>query len=417
MTSQSTRLLLIPCSGEDTAKLTDNIYTILRRDYGLENQVERLPSIKRKSVKKDVQKNNLHPLVGDYFPDAETQVDIGRNQLKDVIRGKHVVLIEHLLTPNRKIADGDTQLVSVNDHIMAVRGYLDVISKVNQKDDAIPQITLAAPYLTYVRSHSIEKYESRGFYQLDSLRKTLADYRHDGLETLLTIDPHSSKAAQIAGELTIDFHSINPFQSARAINPAKLGLVENKAKELLKRIRPFQERFNLLRGDDANHIYIVSVDDGNEARAENFIERAFPDLPPEEVYPKLAYFDKDRFSYGDSATRFKPFSNLNENTIDKEGTYIIIDDMFSTGGTANKVAKIFKSAGAKRVEVWVSHAVTMPLQYASANDRTYIDEVVALDTVPQSSELKVTYINASADLLAAELYKVHQKLLTSPKMQ
>ncbi len=87
--------------------------------------------------------------------------------------------------------------------------------------------------------------------------------------------------------------------------------------------------------------------------------------------------------------------------------------MYSSGGTGIKAAKLFKELGAKRVEVWTSHAVTMPTSYTKSNDRGYVDKVVCLDTVPQNPELDVEYIKASADLLAAEVYKAHQKLVAS----
>ncbi len=75
------------------------------------------------------------------------------------------------------------------------------------------------------------------------------------------------------------------------------------------------------------------------------------------------------------------------------------------------MAKIFKGLGIRKVEVWASHAVTMPSQHGKANQREYIDKVVCLDTIPQHPALDVEYIEASANLLAAELYKTHQKLV------
>ena len=116
--SSQTKLLLIPCSGDETEKLTTKIHDVLQRDFGLENQVELLHSQLRNKVPPDTPKAHRHPLVGDYFPDAEVQVDIGSNELKDVVRGKHVVLIEHLLTPYRKGSNGEN--VSVNDHHMTI---------------------------------------------------------------------------------------------------------------------------------------------------------------------------------------------------------------------------------------------------------------------------------------------------------
>ncbi len=405
MASQ-TKLLLIPCSGEETRQLAHDIARILREDYSLENQVELLDSHRRKEIDKDIPKAHQHPLVGDYFADREVQADIGSNELKDVVRGKHVALIEHLLTPARKMADDDPQSVSVNDHVMAIRGFLDVVSKVETL-----QRTLVAPYLAYVRSHSIEKYQKRGFYQFDSLRTMLVDFQKGGLNAIICIDPHSPKAAAIAEELNIDFHASNPFQSGRAINPYKLGLTGEKAKEVLKRLRPFQERFDQMKQRYGQRVYVISVDDGTERRAENFIERAYRNAPQEEVYQRLAYLGKDRVGYGHAPTRFKQFSQINENNIDPEGVYIIIDDMYASGGTSNTAAGIAKMGKAKLVEVWTSHAVTMPAQHTKANDRSSIDKVVCLDTVPQHPNLQVDYIPSSADLLAAELYKAHHKLM------
>ena len=406
--SSQTKLLLIPCSGEETTDLASSIFKILKEDYGLDNQVELLSSQRRKDIDKDMPKVHRHPLVADYFADGEVQVDIGGNELKDVIRGKHIALIEHLLTPVRKMHLEDEQRVSVNDHIMAVRGFLDVVSNVDTL-----QRTLACPYLAYVRSHSIEKYRKQSFFQFDSLKRMLIDFQKGGLDVLVTIDPHSIKASQIAEELNMDFHAANPFQSGRAINPYKLGLTGEKAKDVPKKLRPFQERFTQLKGQYAPHLYIISVDDGTEHRAENFVERAFLKSPPEEVYQRLAYLGKERVSYDRTNSTFKAFSHINERNIDPEGIYIIIDDMFASGGTGMAAAGLFRAAGAKRVEVWTSHAVTMPAQHARANERTHIDKVVCLDTIPQHSLLDLEYIPASADLLAAELYKAHQRLVAS----
>lgn len=201
-----TKLLLLPCSQEETKQLAKDILGILKRDYDLEDQVEILIPKKRNEIK-DTPKDHRHPLVSDFFADIEAQVDIGRNQLKDIVRGKHVVLLEQMLTPNRKVSEGNEQKVSVNDHHMRVRGFLDVIGKVETL-----QRTLIVPYLAYVRSHSIEKYEAEGFFQFNSLRLVLKDYVDGGANVLITIDPHSEKAAQEASSLRLDFRSINPFQ-------------------------------------------------------------------------------------------------------------------------------------------------------------------------------------------------------------
>lgn len=405
-----TKLLLVACSREETATLTEDIYRILKKDYGLEDQLEILLSRRRNEVDPELAKGYRSPLVMDFFPDAEVQVDIGRNDLKDIIRGKHVALIEHLLTPDRKMFPtypDYSQNVSINDHIMAVRGFLDVISDVEKE---ILQCTLAVPYLTYVRSHSVEKYRDQGFHQFNSLKRTIDDYSQGGVNAIIAIDLHSDKAVQLAREKGMDFHNINPFKSGRSVNPYKLGLDAQKVNEVLPRLRPYQERLKGIAENCKSHLYVVSIDAGTELRAENFTERAFQEVNVQQVYAKLAYFDKFRITYNQSVMKFKPFSQINEENVDPEGIYIIIDDMVASLKSAADAAKILKEKGAKRVEVWTSHAVTMPFQHKGANDRTYVDKVVCLDTIPQHPQLAVEYIPASADLLAAELYKVHQKL-------
>ncbi len=408
--ASKTKLLLVPCSGEKTSDLAKDVTRILRSDYGLHDKVELLTSLRRTEIEKGTPKNHQHELVSDYFPDVEAQVDIGRNQLYDIVRGSHVALVEHMLTPHRFVTEGQPQCISVNDHLMTIRGFLDVL-----KNTDTLQRTLLVPYLTYVRSHSIDKYKKNGFFQFDSLRTTMADLQRGKLNTLITIDPHAKEAAQLAEDLGMDFHSINPFHSARAINPYKLGISGEKSKDVRKKLRPFQERFAKLREENQGKVYVIVVDGGTESRCENFIERACPDLTPEEFYALLVNFDKSRNSYDTSKTTIKSFSPINRSNMDREGTYIIIDDMAVSLGTANGAAKIVKNGteGHSRVELWTSHAVTMPIQHDKANNSKYIDQVVCLDTIPQHTDLNYEYINASAHLLASGLYKAHQKLVAS----
>ncbi len=219
---------------------------------------------------------------------------------------------------------------------------------------------------------------------------------------------------QIAEEFGIDYHNINPFHSGRSTNPYKLGLSGEKAKEIMPKLRPFQEIFSELKAKKKNiYLYGVCVDDGTERRIENFIERANPDLSPEEFYALIAYLHKSRINYGELTSKFKPFSQITPDNIDPEGIYIIIDDMFASGGTGFNAGRIFKECGAQRVECWTSHAVTMSPQYNKANQRDYVDFVRCLDTVPQSPKLEITQMKASAYLLSAELYKSHEKLVAS----
>ena len=398
-----TKLLVVACSKGATEKLAREMYDLLSGDYGLEGQIELLIGLEKDDIPRGTAKDHRHDLVCDFFPDKEVRIDIGKNQLGGVFYGKHVVIVEHLLTPD--------QPTSVNDHKEKVRGLLDVMSKVETL-----QRTLVAPYTTNVRSHSTEKYEARGFYQFDSLRKMLEDFKRDGLNGLVTIDPHSDKLMQIAGDLGMFTHCANPFQSGRAINPYKLGLSGENAVEVLKRLRPFQERLAKMR-EQGKSVYLISVDDGTERRAENFTERALLELPPEEAYLRLAYLYKDRSTIDTHSMGFKPFSRINQGNV-PPGIYVCIDDMISSGGTGNDAGKLIKTHQPEaRVELWVSHSVSMPADYGKVRALTHVDRIVSLDTVPQRAGkedgLNVEIIPASAHLLASELYKAHAKLVAS----
>ncbi len=404
--SAQPKMLLVACSGEETTQLAKDMQTILRSDYGLDNHVELLLSLRRRELDKGTGKDHRAPLLMDYFSDMEVEVALGRNVSKDVIQGKHIVIVEHLLTPERFPWPNARRVVGPNDHKETVLAFLDAIGHVETL-----QRTLLAPYLTYVRPHSVRKYLRRGHIQADTLSTTLERYKRAGLDAIVTIDPHSEKAAELSEALEMDFYKSNPFHSGRAINPFELGLRDGNTSKVLRELRPFQERFANLKKEYNSHVYVVCVDAGTKKRCENFTERAFPELEPEEFYKLIVFFNKDRVSYGDPTTAFEPFSEINEKNIDPEGVYIIIDDMYSSGKTCNNVAKILKQCGAKRIEAWTSHPVTTSEQYDSANDRKYIDLVVCLDTVPQTKGLNIEVIPATAHLCAAEVYKVHQALV------
>ena len=393
MAQDLAKLLIVP-GLPDSHELAKDIHRILRDDYRLEDGVEILFPKTRKEIPAGDSKGQNSQFVVDFFPDMEVQVDIGQIGLEGIIRDKHVAIVQHLYNP--------VGIGSVNDRIAVVEGMLDLFAKTSTAHRS-----LVAPFSTYLRAHSVEKYEQRGFFQFDSLTRMLKKYKSFDLNTMISIDPHSIKVKEVALGLGMVFRDMNPFRSARSINPAKLGFSGDEGKKVIMRLRPFLERFAQMKRDDS-HLYLVSADSGVEKRAEYFLDRAFPEL--KDPYIKLAYFGKDRGSYASSSAEFKSFSRINETNIDPDGTFIIIDDMFASGGTANKRAKILKENGAKRVEVWTSHAVTSQDQIEKAKGLEYIDKIVCLDTVQQDPRLGIEYINVSADLLAAELYKCHEAL-------
>jgi len=151
--ARRTKLLLIPCSGEETLDLTKDIYKILRNDYNLGDQVEYLGSNRQSEIPKGTPKDHQHSLVGDYFPDKEVQTNVGRNELKDLIRGKHIALVEHLLTPNRK--EGVKQMFKLLRNVLAIAvlglwlatpSTAEDFSFLQASDDHLPRELSSSPY-------------------------------------------------------------------------------------------------------------------------------------------------------------------------------------------------------------------------------------------------------------------------------
>lgn len=234
MTKPQSKLLLISGTG-DSPKLAENIYHELRDTYQIGDSVNILIPKKPTEVEKSLRKGHTYPPVLGSFPDCETRVDIGKNEFLDEVRGKHIVIVKYMDTPKRHPD------MHINDHLFEVLGMLDVF----KATDTL-RITLAAPYLPYLRSHSIEKYEKQGFYQFDSLATMIEFLSKKGLNNIICINPHSLKIIDKAKEYNITVHGIDSFQSSSSINPHKLGL-NSTTKDVLANLQPFLEYFNSIK--------------------------------------------------------------------------------------------------------------------------------------------------------------------------
>jgi len=387
------KLVLISGTG-DSSLLAQDIYRELRDTYQMENSVSLIIPKKPEEVEKGMRKNRTYPLVLGMFNDRETRVDIGKNELLDNIRGKHIAIVKYMYTPKRH------PHMHINDHLMEVIGLLDVI----KSTDSLKK-TLIAPYLPYLRSHSIEKYEKRGFYQLDSLDKMIKFLSIGNLNGIMCIDPHSNKIVEKGKEYGININNIDPFQSSSHINPYKLEL-NSTAEEVLLQLQPFLKYFNEVKEGkfkDKQFVFI-SLDDGTERRTEQFL------INSGLSWDYLMYMTKLRDSMNHPIFSIKSFSRINEDNLNKDAVYILIDDMIDSGGSAEGVAKSLKEKGVKHVELWCTHAVA-PLRVKVENLK-YLDKIVTLNTILHDNpeELNIEYLSVSSHLLAAEIFKAHMRL-------
>ncbi|MFH1064572.1 MAG: phosphoribosyltransferase family protein [Candidatus Woesearchaeota archaeon] len=397
MSEPQSKLLLVAGTGDST-KLAKHILEILSETYGMGNSVQMHKPLRSEQVQKSMRKAHPYPLVLDAYPDDETRVDMGKNLLLDEFRGKHVAIVKYMYTPRRR------PNMSINDHIYEIRGLLDVLDNTD-----ILHRTLVVPYMPYLRSHSVDKYKKKGFYQFDSLERMVKDFNEGNVNSIICIDPHSEKLEEIASKYGMNTYMVNPFKSSEMINPAKLGLNGEDSDAVLRTLQPFIEHYRKVKEDDGK-ISFISPDSNAERRVENFLVDSRRSVDPLLSWSIIGYRGKDRETMSNPTGMFKSFSQVNEGNIDPDTTYVIIDDMLSSGGTAEEVAKMLKQHGARRVELWCSHPIAPEREKVVA--LKYLDKIVVLDTVLHDNpdEMHLQYIESSAELLAAELYKVHMRL-------
>ncbi|MBS3134908.1 ribose-phosphate pyrophosphokinase [Candidatus Woesearchaeota archaeon] len=386
------RLLLVSGTG-DSPKLAESIYRELRDSYQMRDSVQILTPRRPDKVDVNIIKNRTYPLVVGMFQDSETRVDVGRNELLDEIRGKHIAIIKYMYTPKR------FPHMHVNDHMQEVKALLDVI----KHTDTLKR-TLVAPYLPYLRSHSNEKYEKRGFYQYDSLTDMVESFSRKGLDGIICIDPHSDKIVEKGREYSINVNVIDPFQSSSHINPYKLGL-NSTAEKVLLQLQPFLEHFIRKKEELKDKKFVfISLDGGTERRTEQFL------INGGLGWDDIMYMVKLRDSLGKPIFSIKGFSKINESSLDKNSVYILPDDIIDSGGSAEGVARLLKSKGVKQVELWCTHAVVPDRK--KIEDLTQLDKILTLDTILHENpeEIHIEYLNASSHLLAAEIFKAHMRL-------
>lgn len=384
-----TNLVLISGTYDWDIKLTKEIYDNLLKIYKLKDIEYLIP--KTKSNLSDHEKKNIdsnRPLIFDFFSDREPRTEIGKTTLESKIKGKQIVLIKYMYTPNGP---------SPNDHHMQLRGFVeDNIKKID-----IKKFTLATPYFPFIRSHSVDKYEKQGVYQMNSLKMVLGDLKRAGVDEIITIDPHSDKFGTYCKDLGIGPHFRTPFDTTRYVNWSQLGFnTREEAKKVLKHLETFITYYNENKPNYKN-LKIIPPDDGREDISFRFAIDIGLDIPD------IGYILKVRLDEGVTEIKgFKTFSLFKEENIREDHVFVIDDDMISGGSTGDDIAKYLKDNGAKKVELWTTHPVCPnPEKIAELK---YLDQIVALDTVPNNIE-KIKYIKSTSHILASHIYKSYKR--------
>ena len=85
----ATKLLIFPVSGQETAALGRDIYNILRKDYGMANDVEIMDTKRRTKIRSGTRKDHKHPVV-------TGQVKLYKDVFEFRTMNKHTTFLEEL---------------------------------------------------------------------------------------------------------------------------------------------------------------------------------------------------------------------------------------------------------------------------------------------------------------------------------
>lgn len=339
--------------------LAEDIYNILKQTYTIQDLNLVLPKESCDYSKKEKDSKQHRNLCIETFPDSEIRIEIGKEELKKM--RDHVIFVKYLYEPGVD--------VSINDCIIEAAAFGDLI-----RNKKIKKLTYILPYLPYVRAHSIDKYIKKGLYQTDTLKLFIKIMELAGVSEIITIDPHSEKVWDYCNECNIKGIGLDPFNS--------------------QTYGAFQKYYEMNK-EDYKNLIIVVPDKGSYTRSKEFAHNI------RKKDSEIALIEKKRTDMGEvEITGFKEESEFKEKNI-KGKSFLIIDDMISSGETVNLIVKYLKSKGAKKVATWISHAVA-PKQ--KKIEGLQIDKIVALDTIRQNIK-NFEIIKATGNLMAHAIYK------------
>jgi phosphoribosylpyrophosphate synthetase len=380
---------------EETAK---EAFEVLERDYGLEN----ITLILNRPITPEIRRlpKDTWPFSYGSFSDGETRFEAGQRSIKDFLDSKHVVFVKHFYSP----LSGN----KINDNLMEFRCLGSLLNRARQKNVAIPKkFTLASPYLPYVRSHSIEKYEEIGFFQADTLDLITYDWNNAGVDEVIGIDPHSKKIWALLKNYEISYQHIDPFKDPgrkdwRLYGPYTADMDEEKRIENLVKICPFVQYY-LENQEKYEGFTLVQPDSGSYERVKEFAFNSSIGLE------NIIAFRKERDGEGKSRIIGIEHNSRIKDADIKGREFLIIDDLIASGGTGIDTARYLKDRGAKRVHIWVSHNAGSDQTRLSQSE--YIDSVVMIDTVRNKESEKFVYLKKSGMMIAGALYKSHMNLV------
>jgi phosphoribosylpyrophosphate synthetase len=402
------RITIVAGSNPEDIETAEGIVNTLTDEYHLEGIGLVKPHVLSDAMRK--QPREMWPVAYGQFSDGETQFESGERALKDLMDNKHIVFVKHFYSPlaTKHISDSIEDQIKINDNITEMRAFGSILKRASGRRVATPvKFTVAAPYIPYVRSHSIDKYEEQGHFQADTLDLFVDDLVNAQVNEVIGIDSHSNKIDTYLSDRKVFFQHIDPFKDPRRkdwrlYQHMMKGLSTPDRDKALLSLCPFAELYEGLR-KEGKSVTLVEPDGGSYYRTKEFAFNTGIGLE------NILSLKKERDGEGKSRiVGIRHYSVIQETDI-KDRYFLIIDDLISSGGTTINIAEYLKNHGAAGVLVWVSHNAGRDPRKLTGSQ--YIDEVVMLDTVHNFEADKIRYLKKSHIVLAGGIYKSHMNHL------
>ena len=315
-----------------------------------------------------------------------------KQEIEQNLRGSHVTIVHSM--------SGDNSSSRANSLAHGIADLKQVYG--------VSSISLIAPQLPYMRNdRSFSKKTEDG--ETIKQRNAVACLRYAqylkfvGAEHVVNFEPHSRDGVK---------HYKNVFgDNAVFINTGAFFAEDFKASH------------SIFTADNRLAVCVGAPDGLNKPhdfgihRAKNFAMTLFKGTAfatfahstPIEQIPCMFGIHKQRVS--EKETKVVRFAG------DVKGKHaVIVDDIFSSGGTTIEAAKSIKENGAIKVTAIATHAVLVNGALQKMLDSPYIDELWMTDTIPSAFEKAEEYTNhpklrvkTVAPLVAAEIQKNHDE--------
>lgn len=317
-----------------------------------------------------------------------------KQEIADALKGAHVTIVHSISGDNTS-----SRANSLLDGVYDLKNQYGVSS-----------ITVIAPHLPYMRNDRRFRVigpDGKEAFQRNAIASEnyARRLRSEGADFVVGIEPHSRDGVEHYrrhfGERNVEFLKTGDFY-------ARDFAAEHAIVDL-------QGEWKIAVGSPDG---LNKPNDYGIARAKSFAKALYKGTPIGDInYNKdvrqigcMFAIHKDRL--GEKETIIREFSG---NVAGKHA--VLIDDIFSSGGTTIEAATALKQHGAVHVTAIATHAVLVNSALTRLLESPFIDEMRMTDTIPSSFEKAGQFLSQShpklvvktvAPLIAAQIQKDHK---------